>query len=45
MPALADALSASIARIVPIREAATAIENFAKNGARGKIAIQVEGGF
>jgi hypothetical protein len=31
---LREGLSVSIARILPIREAATTIEDFAKNGAR-----------
>ena len=43
--ALRKGLSVTIARVFPIREAAAAIEDFATSGARGKIAIRVDGGF
>jgi len=43
--ALRKGLSVPIARVFPIREAAGAIEDFTTSGARGKIAIRVEGGF
>ena len=43
--ALRKGLSVPIARVFLIREAAAAIEDFAESGARGKIAIRVEGGF
>ena len=43
--ALRKGLSVPIARVFPIREAAGAIEDFTTIGARGKIAIRVDGGF
>jgi len=43
--ALRKGLSVPIARVFPIREAAAVIEDFATSGARGKIAIRVDGGF
>jgi NADPH:quinone reductase-like Zn-dependent oxidoreductase len=43
--ALRKGLSVPIARVFPIREAAGAIEDFTTGGARGKIAIRVDGGF
>jgi NADPH:quinone reductase-like Zn-dependent oxidoreductase len=43
--ALREGLRVPIAKVVPIRDAAAAIADFAKNGARGKIAIRVEDGF